>query len=113
MSKDVKDLHVNRLQKALEAIPDLRNSNAFVAEFKEWQRMINHSLNQLFGPKHKYSHDFLSLQFWEFRISLGRRKWKQHDQERYEHDLTQAESILKAALEELKRTPAAEPQLMT
>ena len=100
-----KQLHVRRLREALVQMPELRAKyNVHSPEFSTWQDRVSQSLTELFGAEHSYGRRFAYLDFCLARVSMGPGPppWTDHDQSRYEHDLDQAEQLLKDALEELE-----------
>ena len=105
-------LHVKRIREGLSQIWQFPQGqrNAFSAIFKAWQQRIEHSLGEIFGEGHSYTKRFSHLNFWEPRVSIGKRRWTPQDQKIFESDLLVAEEILKEALKELElNAPVAKP----
>ena len=102
-------LHVRRLTDAKAQIPTWKagSENALTPGFSAWQRRVEHSLDVLFGKDHHYSRSFRGLEFWLLRMSVGQSgvHWNARDQERFVADLSEAESVLADALEELPSLP--------
>ncbi len=111
MEEQRKSLHVNRLRKALDEIPDLANENAHSSRFKGWQRRVDTSLKELFPLDHNYVFGFGCLHFWHERVQVEQDEWDEADQEQYEKDLEQARQIIADALEEYENAPPAAPAL--
>ena len=100
---NTKELHVRRLQKALDQINEFRQQNitAHDGEFEDWQERVEQSLGVVFGKDHDYTKRFGSLSFWELRADIGYGlNWTRQDQETFEKDLAKAKSLLTDALEE-------------
>ncbi len=102
------NLHVKRLRDGFNQIQEFRQGNetSESTNFKTWRQRITQSLKTLFGEDHDYFRRFIALHFCDLRVSLmAAPTWSAGDQQRYEHDLNLAESLLTDALEELDIDP--------
>jgi len=99
-----RDLYKQRLQDCLDRTADLRRRhNVHSSEFRVWQDRTEQTLAQLFGDRHPYVRRFSNMHFCLPRVSIGMGPpaWADEDQEVYERDFTEAESLLRDALEEI------------
>ena len=96
------ELQLRRLREAVGAIAGLREQNVYSTEFTTWERRTAQALEELLGAEHKYSMTFNSLQFWLARLVEEPGEWTEWDQAKYEGDLSEAEDIIRDALEELE-----------
>ncbi|OEU70924.1 MAG: hypothetical protein BA863_18330 [Desulfovibrio sp. S3730MH75] len=104
-------LHLNRINDGLKKISDFREGNetAFFPEFKAWKERLKQSLSEVFGKEHDYTKRFITLRFWDMRVSMGKPSWSSADQEKFENDLFLAEQLLHDVLEEIDiGTPTTE-----
>lgn len=101
-----RELHLERLRKALAAIPGIRagKDRAHDPSFESWQNRTKQSLSVLFGEKHQYTREFSFLNFWLPRMNFGQGpiSWVPGDEQEFNKDLLLAEQLLTDALEEVE-----------
>ena len=93
MCLDPKSKAIERLRRALDAIPDLRNLQSGSSEFIEWEEKTRVAISRTFGENSDHFRGFKSINFSPPRPFYPTA---------YEHGLNSASAKLKTMIEEIE-----------
>ena len=113
MARPSKAKAIERLQKALDAIPELKRlpRSDSAPEFKKWQRNTQIAITNTFGDKSRHIEDFTNIFYSPIVITLStsESEWR----EAYERGLDSAASVLESMIDEIKEYWEEEHQTPT
>lgn len=102
---------LQRLKKALDAIPELKQGHSLSPDFKKWYRNTEVAIENTFGTKSRHIKDFKGVRFSLAFATIGTPGFK-HEQA-YARGLNAASSVLQSMIEEVeeywKDDASAEP----
>ena len=103
MAKPTKAKAIERLQKALDAIPELkqlRDLRDYPPEFRKWRRDTEVAITNTFGERSRHSRDFTNIRYtpWATRTMNPNSEY----QTAYAKGFEAAAAVLKSMIEEIK-----------
>ena len=103
MAKPTKAKAIARLQKALDAIPELkqiRDLQNDPPEFRKWRRDTEVAITNTFGERSRHSKDFTNIRYWPRAIRTMNPNSEYHTA--YMRGLEAAAAVLESMIEEIK-----------
>ena len=109
MARIKKAKAIERLQRALDAIPELKNLRYRSPEFTEWQRDTRVAISNTFGDESHNTWDFTSIRF----SPIVRSSDDSEKRAVYLKDLKSAASLLESMINEIEEYWENESQMLT
>ena len=107
MNRPPKSKAIERLQKVLDEIPELKNLPRRSPQFEQWRRNTRVAITNTFGNESEHITDFDNISFFAFSTSDFAL------QEAYVDGLKSAASVLKSMIEEINEYWGDEDQIPT
>ena len=106
MARPTKAKAIERLQKALDAIPELKQLRPDSAEFKKWRRNTQIAITNTFEDKSPHIQDFTSIYYSPMFVPSS----EPERQEAYVRGLGSAAPVLESMIEEIEEYWEDEPR---
>ena len=94
MARTTKAKAIERLRKALDAIPELKNAQSDSPEFEKWQRDTRVAIGRIFGEGSSHVAEFMNI--FDSSVLFN------DTQEEHMQDLGSASALLKSMIEEIE-----------
>ena len=101
MAKLPKSKAIERLERALDAIPELQSASRLTSsvEFEKWCRDTEVAISNTFGDETRHIKDFTSVRYWPMLIAgYGTTDYRKP----YVEGLTSASSVLQSMIDEIR-----------
>ncbi len=109
MTRPTKAKAIERLRRALDAIPKLKNLSYASPEFEKWRRDTKVAIINTFGNESNHISDFTNIRFYSLVLSHD----DSLDQARYVEGLESAAAVLESMIEEINEYWGDENQTPT
>ena len=100
MKQPLKNKSIDRLQRALDKIPELKQLRSHSLQFEKWQRDTEVAISNTFRDKPKYLKDFSDIRFSP--IVHFADASESYYQDAYESGLESAAAVLESMIDEIK-----------
>ena len=100
MPRPPKAIAMQRLQRALDEIPALRELTCESREFQKWQRNTRVAIDNIFGSSSSQTQEFVNIEYWSTGVRFSQSN-EARDQTAYSRGLDEATAILESMFSEV------------